>query len=181
MRKHSITIGITVALALVATDYASAAQVAAAIRGTKELITFEGLARRKKTKFVPPGYDGLNWSGVAAEGKIIAQQNPAARAVIHNKVVAVDSFGGSGSQAGLSAPTGTFSLKSGHFATRADGTPFTFSAYRNGTLVGSMATVLDPVDTNIVFDRTFARVDQVVITTTGSGTQIAMDDLVAGF
>jgi hypothetical protein len=191
MPTHTIPAAMLAAFALAATDYASAAhaagavqgttEIAGSIRGTQEQITFEGLTRKKKDKGVPNGYDGLNWAEVLAEGKIFAQQNPAAKAVIHNKVVAVDSFQGDGSEAKLTAPTGTFSLKSGHFASRADGTPVTFSAYRNGTLVGSMATVLDPVDTNIVFDSTFARVDQVVITTAGSGTQIAMDNLIVRF
>lgn len=175
MRTHRMATATLVLLVLAATDYALAA---GAIRGTRETITFEGLAGRKKVKEVPNGYDGFNWDNVAAAGKIAERGLEGFQAVLDGKDAAIF-----GSQHGsFSVPSGLFSLKSGHFAAAGNAQEqMTISAYKNGVLVGQLIQTLDPVNKFIRFDSTFQHIDAIYIQGTGDGLNVAMDDLKVTF
>jgi hypothetical protein len=175
-----MTAAITAALAIAATDYASAAHAAGAVRGTREQITFEGLVHARKFKLVPNGYDGLNWSEVFAVGKQ-ADSGKGFQSVIQGKVAAGLEGHGQGVEGAFSAPSGTFSLKSGHFAAANASEQTTFSAYKGSVLVGTKQVTLDPVDTLVKFNKTFSHVDTVVIDGSGDGGNVAMDDLSVSF
>lgn len=186
MRKYIMTAAIAAALALAALDNASAAHAAGAVRGTNEQITFEGLVHKKQEASIPNGYDGLNWSGIGAIGKIIASQLPGYTAVLHGKVVAGNSSQtGGGSLGAISAMQGTFSFKFGHFAAACNtGLQITFSAYRSGTMIGTKVVTVDPADTRIRFDRTFSNIDTLKIQGAGGSgdcENVGMDNLVVKF
>lgn len=149
---------------------------AGGVSNTKVAITFEGLVARHEFSDIPAGYDDLDWSGAfEAIGKGLYRQNEGFQSVVHRKVAAaniVDPYQGI-----ISIESGTFSLKSGHFAAfGSDPVPVTFSAYRQGVLVGTMSTTLQPVDTTLQFDHTFAHVDRITI----DGV-IALDNLHVSF
>jgi hypothetical protein len=181
MRKQTILIAAVLALAI--TDYASVAHAAGAVRGTKETITFEGLAKRTQGNPVPSGYDGFNWSNIGAIGKKIAKEDPGTKAVIDARVVAINSNSANGSEGAFSTVSGVFTLKNGHFAAACNtGLAVTFSGYRRGVLVGTKELSLDPVNTFIRFDDTFRRIDTVVIDGsggTGKCAEVAFDDVLA--
>jgi hypothetical protein len=122
---------------------------------------------------MPGPYDGLSWTAaILAEGKGGPQKNdPGLRAVIRGRVAAVANTDRGDPR--MTAVTGTFSIKSGHFASfMVSGHPVTFIAYRNNVQVGMMKVTLDQTDTLIKFDRTFANIDALTI----DGV-VAMDDL----
>lgn len=149
---------------------------AGGVSNTRVAITFEGLVGRHEFTDIPAGYDDLDWSGAfEAIGKGLYRQNAGFQSVVHRKVAAaniVDPYQGI-----ISIESGTFSLKSGHFAAfGSDPVPATFSAYRQGVLVGTKSTTLQPIDTVLQFDHTFAHVDRITI----DGV-IAMDNLHVSF
>jgi hypothetical protein len=168
---------LTVGIALAIFTYGNPAKTAASgISGTKVAITFEGLVGQHEFSDIPAGYDDLDWSGAfEVIGKGLYKQNEGFQSVIHRKVAAaniVDPYQGI-----ISAESGTFSLKSGHFAAfGSDPVPVTFSAYRQGMLVGTKSVTLQPVDTILQFDHTFAHVDRITI----DGV-IALDNLHVSF
>jgi hypothetical protein len=176
VRKHTVAATLSATLALVAIDYASVAR-AAAVRGTKETITFE-IVRKKQAKPIPNGYDSFNWSNFEVLGK--DQMSGGAAKVVYGKAAAIvldqkgDSYGV------MSPVSGTFWLKSGHFAAVCTGpTDATFSAYRRGVLIGQLTVTLQPADTKLQFDRTFSHADQVLMqgSSEGCSSNIAMDNL----
>jgi hypothetical protein len=71
---------------------------------------------------------------------------------------------------------GYFSFKRGHFASASEeGNAVTFTAYRDGAVVGTKTVTLDTEGTVFTFGRRFADIDQVLIT---ADAPIGMDDLV---
>lgn len=151
---------------------------AGGVPGTKERITFEGLVGRHSEGGVPAGYDGFGWGAIDAVGKGLYKDQGGFQAVMHGKVAAVH-FGGTGDDGIIVRDDlGLFSLKSGHFAAFGNASAqVMFDAYKKGVLVGTKSVTLPPADTVVEFDRTFSRIDKIVI----EGESAAMDDLRVGF
>lgn len=146
------------------------------IPGTKVTVTFEGICGRHCEQPLP-GYDGLNWtSNILVEGKGGPQKNdPGLQAVIRGRAAAVADA--DASDASISAVTGTFLIKSGHFASfQVSNVPIVFAAYRNGIQVGTMTVTLQFTDTLIKFNKKFSNIDTLTI----DGT-VAMDNLKIAF
>jgi hypothetical protein len=177
VRKYKMAAAIAAALAFAALDYASAANAAGGVRGTKENITFEGIIRQNREGIVPNGYDGFNWNNVNVNGRRLLSGGGAA--VLHGKAVAIVMQG----QGTMSPVRGTFWLQSGHFAASCHGpTNAIFSAYRGDVLLGQLTITLQPADTKLRFDKTFSHADQVVMQGSdnqGCTNDIAMDNLQA--
>lgn len=191
MRKRMVIAAILAALALTALDTASAAHAAGVAR-TRQMITFEGLAGRKKIRDIPPGYDGFNWDAILVAGKNINKGDPDGfEAVVHG-IDAANTLetAQNTSHGSFSSVNGQFSLKKGHFASMWNiALQVTFSGYRSGVLVGQKTVSMDQADTVVEFDDTFKNIDTVAIdgsggtqgTGEGSGYNVAMDNLVVSF
>lgn len=178
MRKHTMIAAISAALALAALAFASAAHATGAVRGTRELITFEGICGKEKQKDVKGGYDGFVWSNILATGKDAEPGFEGFAAVIHGNVATTFA----GQHGSFYVSSGTFTLRSGHFAAFASSPEqLTIAAYRKGVKVGELDQTLQPVDTVIKFDSTFSHIDTVMITASGDGINVAMDNLVVSF
>jgi hypothetical protein len=147
---------------------------AAGVPGTKERISFEGVVGRHEQS--PLGdYDGFGWGNIEAIGKGLDRDEPGFQSVVHGKAAAANLQG-----TGIIGrdDNSRFTLKSGHFAAFGDGpVPVTFNAYLNGVLVGTLSMTLQPADTLVQFDRTFAHIDRFEI----DGHIVAFDNLHVSF
>jgi hypothetical protein len=157
-------------------------------------VGFEGLVAPNDFATVQDGYANLDWGNVGVLGKeLVHQVDPHSgyRNVIDKKAVAY-LYGPDGltGDATISATSGTFTLKSGIFASAFDtGDQVTFTAFKHHTTF-EMHVVLDETPMPIVFDSHFHHVNKVEITwipgTTvdpphGSGPYLAVDDLKIAF
>lgn len=126
-----------------------------------EPITFEGLcAPNELLPVLPEGYDRLRWSNVGAVGRDHYKIGSGYAAVTRGEVAG---FSHNHKVAKFSSKT-PFSLIGGHFAAAwANQLQVTFSAYRDGVLMGTKAVLLDRGDTKLQFDPSFAHIDTVTI------------------
>lgn len=149
---------------------------AGGIPGTKERITFEGLVGRHSESSIPTGYDGFEWGNIDAVGKGLYRDQQGFQAVVHGKVAAAilqSPFTGAMGR----DQSALFSVRSGHLAAFGNSSiQVTFSAYKQGTLVGTKSMMLDPADTLVTFDKSFAHIDEFTI----SGV-VAIDNLHVSF
>ena len=139
-------------------------------------ITFEGLcAPDGEIANISP-YDHFRWAHIGAVGK---DAGGGYAAVAHGDVAGY-SWGGWTARFSSKTP---FSLFSGHFAAAwHSGLQVTFSAYRDGVLMGTKIVLLDPVDTKLLFDDSFAHIDTVTFHASGHGhppntNQLGFDNL----
>jgi hypothetical protein len=147
---------------------------AGGVPGTKERVTFEGLVGRHGESEIGV-YDGFGWLNIRAIGKGLYRDQPGFHAVLHGKVAAANLEGNGliGRDDGSK-----FTFRSGHFAAFGDGpVPVTFNAYLQGVLVGTVSMTLQPADTLVQFDRTFAHIDRFEI----DGHIVAFDNLHVSF
>lgn len=154
-------------------------------------VGFEGLVAPDGFATVPDGYAGLDWTNAGVLGKTLVRDvYPAGgyRNVLDQKGVAY-LYGDDGNtgNAGFALAEGTFTLKSGTFASAWNtGDQVTFAALLDGAVVGTKHVVLDETATEITFGRHFRHIDAVEITWTqgivvdpaaGSGPYLAVDGL----
>src|SRR3954468_10656631 len=141
MMRTVLTVAATLLIAAIDSAYA------ASIQGTKERITFEGLVNRHGGEIIPNGYDGMNWFTVWVYGKKATGPAVGFQSVIRGAAAAVINSYAKKAHGGFThSQTGPFSLKSGHFAAYGGvSEQVTFSAYRNGKIVGTLTQTLDPV------------------------------------
>jgi hypothetical protein len=67
-----------------------------------------------------------------------------------------------------------FWVQSGHFAAFGNAAAqVTFTAYRSGAVIGTKSLTLQPADTVVIFDSSFAHADEFDI----DGDTVAMDNL----
>ena len=138
-------------------------------------MTFEGLVGRHERDNIPD-YDGFGWSGsIYAIGKGLYGDQQGFHAVLHGKVAAAN-LDGNGL---ISRDDGSnFTFRSGHFAAFGNSSVVVvFNAYRQGVVVGSVQMTIQPADTLVQFDKTFAHIDRFEIQ---SGI-VAFDDLHVSF
>jgi hypothetical protein len=146
--------------------------------GTKETVTFEGLVAPGGISGIGGFYDGLGWSRtIFAVGKNYkpTRGDSGFQAVRHGKVAAGNFENGT---MDIFKGTNYFWVQSGHFAAFGNGAvPVTFTAYRNGIVLGTKSMTLDPADTTVTFDGSFAHADTFEI----DGNDVAMDNLKVRF
>lgn len=147
---------------------------AGGVAGTKERITFEGVAGRHDMR--PPGdYDGFGWGNIEAIGKGLYRDKQGFHAVLKGKVGAANLDGN-----GLIGrdDSSNFTFRSGHFAAFGNSSVVVvFNAYRQGVLVGSVQMTIQPADTLVQFDKSFSHIDRFEIQ---SGI-VAFDNLHVSF
>jgi hypothetical protein len=146
------------------------------IVGTKERVSFEGLVGKHEQSPIPDGYDGFGWSGtISAIGKGLYRDQQGLHSVLRGKVAAAN-LDGNG-LIGLDDRS-KFSIHSGHFAAFGNApAPVIFNAYLDGVLVGTVSMTLQPTDTLVQFDQTFAHIDRFEI----DGHIVAFDNLHLSF
>lgn len=151
-----------------------------------EKVTFEGLVTGIHHEELTD-YDGFVWSGAGVVGKNWAEKNGYGSDtgwsnVAHGHAVgySIDDHGTT--DMSFAAADGTFTLRSGFFASAwmHEGESVTFTAFRDGTAVGSETFVLTTDPTNIHFGKDFHHIDAVEITAasgTDSDSNVVMDNL----
>lgn len=147
----------------------------AASHASSETITFEGLcAPDWWINNIADGYDGFRWAHIGAIGKDYTHDS-GYEAVVHGSVA-----GYSWPQKTARFSSGTpFSLLSGHFAAAWHPLQVSFTAYRDGVLMGTKTVSLDQTDTKVLFDESFAHIDTVKISASREfhADQVAFDNL----
>jgi hypothetical protein len=151
---------------------------AGGIPGTKERITFEGLVGRHEMKS-PGDYDGFGWAGsLLAIGKGLYKDQQGFQAVVHQRAGAAYLVGTGDRGIIVRDDSSLFSIESGHFAAFGNiSGEAIFNGYRQGVLVARLDLTLQPADTLVKFDKSFAHIDKLVI----EGQSVAMDDLHVSF
>jgi hypothetical protein len=155
-------------------------------RAPVERVNFEGLVTGTDHLQLTD-YDGFTWSGMGVIGKNWALKNgygsdTGFSNIAHGHAVAYTLDDNGVSDAMFTSDSGTFTLKSGYFASAwfHDGESVTFTAWRDGVAVATETVVLTTEGVHLDFNKKFEHVDAVEISAvsdTGNDSNVVMDNL----
>ena len=151
-----------------------------------ERVNFEGLVTGTDHLQLTD-YDGFTWSGMGVIGKNWALKNgygsdTGFTNIAHGHAVAYTLDDNGVSDAMFTSDGGTFTLKSGYFASAwfHDGESVTFTAWLGGVAVAIETVVLTTEGVHLDFNKKFEHVDAVeisAVSATGDDSNVVMDNL----